>query len=371
MSQPNIISDIEALLNESKEFFEEAMIEERREIENTGEEESPSWFQKFSENIKSSISEPMKEKLSNVKVKLTPIRDKEEQIKETKEDVDKLTKTNYAAHCTNLLAKVVRRVQKLVVNHGVALAFLQELLNTLEVRIANTEAKITVTEGWIETELDSRLEAKLATMEAKVLKIEEEKEQLKVDVDTSRQWGMKGNLILSTKVEDQGLLEPRRDGGGNESLTAMCRRLIQNKTGVEIKEEDILACHTMGKAGKKSCIIKIHNHKAGTGWETLVAGMQSGWTHNGPFADTGIFINFQLTERRNDILYAVRKGRRADHFKKFKVDPNGRIWISKVKGQPGIKSTLPWQEVTSIQRLLDMFPGMEEPAPRDRQRQRS
>ena len=182
---------------------------------------------------------------------------------------------------------------------------------------------------------------------------------------------MKGNLILSTKREGRSLLEPRRDGGGVESMTAMCRRLIQDKTGVEIKEEDILACHPMGKQGKTSYIVKIHNHKAGTGWETLAAGMQSGRTSHGPFADTGLFINFQLTERRNDILYAVRKGRRDDHYKKFKVDPNGRIWVSKVKGQAGIKSTLPWQEVTSIQRLLDMFPGMEEPAPRDRQRQRS
>ena len=34
-----------------------------------------------------------------------------------------------------------------------------------------------------------------------------------------------------------------------------------------------------------TAIVKIHNHKAGTGWETLVAGMQTGWTVNGQFAD--------------------------------------------------------------------------------------
>ena len=57
---------------------------------------------------------------------------------------------------------------------------------------------------------------------------------------------MKGYLILTTKREGQSLLEPRRDGGGVESMPAMCRRLIQGKTGVKIKEEDILACHPMG-----------------------------------------------------------------------------------------------------------------------------
>ena len=345
------------------------MLDERKEIENDGGEENISWFQKFSDNIQSNISDPMKEKLKKVKVKFSPIRDQEEEYTETKDDVDKLSKANYVSHSLNLLAKVARRVQKLVVSHGVALTFLQELLNKLENRIHEIEKKIEVTEGWIETELEDRLAQKLGSVEAKVQKLEEEKELLQLEVDTSRQWGMKGNLILSTKREDQGLLEPRRDGGGIESMSAMCRRLIHDKTGVEIKEEDILACHPMGKEGKKSYLVKIHNHKAGSGWETLVAGMQSGRTFHGHFADTGLFINFQLTERTNDILFTVRKGRVGEKFfKKFKVDPNGRIWISKIKGQPGIKSTLPWQEVTSIQRLLDICPGMERPAPRERQR---
>ena len=47
---------------------------------------------------------------------------------------------------------------------------------------------------------------------------------------------------------------------------------------MEVKEVDILACHPMGKEGNRSFIIKIHNHKVGTGWETLVSGMTSGST---------------------------------------------------------------------------------------------
>ena len=101
--------------------------------------------------------------------------------------MDKLNKANYVAHSINLLANVARRVEKLVVSHVVALTFLQELINNLEGKVKAAESKIDAEQVWIEKETENRLAGKLGTLEAKVLKLEQEKETLQLDVDTSRQ----------------------------------------------------------------------------------------------------------------------------------------------------------------------------------------
>ena len=82
--------------------------------------------------------------------------------------MDKLNKANYVA----------RRVEKLVVSHGVALTFLQELINKLDGKVKAAESKIDAEQVWIEKETENRLAGKLGTLEAKVLKLEQEKETL-------------------------------------------------------------------------------------------------------------------------------------------------------------------------------------------------
>ena len=78
-----------------------------------------------------------------------------------------------------------------------------------------------------------------------------------------------------------------------------------------------------------------------TDWEALVTGLVNP-KKDKYFANNGLFISFQLTPLRQEILQNVRKARALDHIGKFKVDSNGRIFASKIKGTPGVKNALPW-----------------------------
>ena len=51
---------------------------------------------------------------------------------------------------TNILIGVTRRVQKLAANHGIALDFLQVLINKLESRLSDMEAKVNISDIEIE-----------------------------------------------------------------------------------------------------------------------------------------------------------------------------------------------------------------------------
>ena len=58
--------------------------------------------------------------------------------------------------------------------------------------------------------------------------------------------------------------------------------------------------------------------------------MTSGQGPKGNFVDNGVFLSFQLTERRKEILRSVKEARRLkeEKVRKFKVDQNGKIWIT-------------------------------------------
>ena len=84
--------------------------------------------------------------------------------------------------------------------------------------------------------------------------------------------------------------------------------------------------------------------------------MVSGKHLNGNFVQNGVFLGFQLTERRKEILRNVRDARKKDQLKKFKVDQNGRIWITFEKGVKDVKSTLKYHEVSSLDELTSLCP---------------
>ena len=403
---------IRSLLDESNTLLEEGNLAEELDTADDGD---TTWYQKFTGRLKTEVgsySGAVKEKLMNMKVKMSA-KQEEEQDKEREEAaaasqesgsgkgkrkvtlglninssklldetfknkvVSPTDKTHFR---TNILINVTRRIQKLVSNHGFALDFLQHLINKLEARIKIVEDKVDkmpdvqVQQAWVEEEIEKAmagLKGKVEKLEKEkedlVLKLEKEKEDLvqktktekeevEKEVDRTRQWGMKGNIIISTLKDKQDKLEPQTVGGSVESVSAMCRRLITEKTGVHIMDTDILACHSFGRKGQKSMIVKIHNHKADSGWETLTAGMVSGKHLNGNFVQNGVFLGFQLTERRKEILRNVRDARKKDQLKKFKVDQNGRIWITFEKGVKDVKSTLKYHEVSSLDELTSLCP---------------
>ena len=384
-----------ALLDESNSLITEGNTLEAELLQ--GEEGDVSWFQKFTGKLKTELdncSDIVKEKIIDMKVRMSSKMESELEAKDAQqhsqretrgkrnitlgtqikdsETFDKVFKDQnsdqYKVHFrTNILIGVTRRVQKLAANHGIALEFLQVLINKLETRLSDVEAKVAAADMEIEKHygfVKNEVKVAMDDMNKKFDILQKEKEELEAEVDKTRQWGMKGNIIISTKKENQGMLEPITEAGRKESITDVSRRIIQQKTGVEIKEEDILACHSFGREGQKSVIVKIHNHKVSSGWESLTAGMVSGKHKDGNFVNNGVFLNFQLTEHRKEIHRHVREARKQNQIKKFKVDANGRIFVTLEKGKKGDYTPLKYTEVTSVKQLVELLPDLVLPVPR-------
>ena len=127
----------------------------------------------------------------------------------------------------------------------------------------------------------------------------------------------------------------------------MCKRLIQEKTGVDLPLADILACHSVGKS---SYIVKILNWKKDSAWESICTAMATGKNQSGKMmVNNDIFLSFQLTSRRQVLLRNVVKARKDKHIKNYKVNQNGRIFTAKAGVLP--TDRMPWVEVKDLVEL--------------------
>ena len=354
-------AELGRLLDESQEFLDEA----KRAEDQEGEEDT--WFKKFSANIKErvgnaeNLGEMVLNNLKSLKLRASPRLEEEDSSQRSctvmagvkyAKDLGKVPDTSgKTILATNLLLRVTRRVQNVVNHHGLALNFLQKVINNLEERLSEVELKVNVDKGWLEAEVEN----KLSPVKVKVEELEKEKVRLAQEVDEARQRGMKGNLILSTRPDKKSLLKPVRVDAVMQSPTQMCLKAIKDKTGATFSESDVLACHALGNKENPKYIVKILNWKSHA-WETLVTGMVNP-KKDEYFDNNGLFISFQLTPLRQEILQNVRKARTLKHIGKFKVDSNGRIFASKTKGKPGVKEPLPWKEIFNLDILSTLCDG--------------
>ena len=345
------------------------LLDESRELEDEGfkHHEESSWHSKFSESIKSGVGsletfgETVKQKLTTMKVRLSLSRDEEfvvgDDIK-SGEIKDKVHDNDQLLFATNLVMKVTRRVQKVTSSHGIALDFLQELINRLEARLKKVEKDTDVDKGWVEAEVAD----KVAPVDEKVVKLEKKAASLEMEIDETRQRGMKGNLILSTRFATKDLLNPVRVTGNMETPSQMCKRLIQKKTGVDLPIADILACHSVGKS---SYIVKVLNWKKHSAWESICAAMATGKHENGNLmVNNDLFLSFQLTSRRQVLLRNVVKARKEKYIKNYKVNQNGRIFTAKAGDSPAER--MPWVEVKDMDDLSTVCDGTQMPLVEER-----
>ena len=157
-------------------------------------------------------------------------------------------------------------------------------------------------------------------------------EKLSTEVDETRQRGMKGNIIVSSpdsqKKKTEAVHNPVGEGTAVlENDTAMIIRLIKRKTGVDVPEKDIDACHPMGKKkDSHTYVIRFSNRKPGSAWHTLTHGMGTGKNFDNEF---NLYLNYQLTNKRAALAKLVRTAKSKKNISKFFIDQNGRIKVKK------------------------------------------
>ena len=164
--------------------------------------------------------------------------------------------------------------------------------------------------------------------------LKRENEKLRMEIDETRQRGMKGNIIVSCPVKEGHTKAVHNDvteGGKKrkENDTEMIVRLILEKTNVSIPLNDVVACHPMGQRDKHTFVLRINNRKPGSAWERLTASMMKPTNVD---KSVHVYLNFQLTELRAALAKSVRKARFDNKIAGYSVDQNGKIKIKLIGG---------------------------------------
>ena len=184
-----------------------------------------------------------------------------------------------------------------------------------------------------------------------VVELKQKLNQLEQRCDEVQQRSMKGNLIISSPnlQHKPSLLEPaaiKRNGSdARENAEELCTRLIKMKTGVEVPLEDISACHVLKRQGANaSYIIRFHNMKPGSPWEAITAGMMTGKALGKNFTDANVYLSFQVTHAKGELLKEARALRKSNGIWKYSTDQNGKIAVQ-------AKKFGPWTHISSLPEL--------------------
>jgi hypothetical protein len=227
-------------------------------------------------------------------------------------------------------------------NVVVVVNWLQDMVRAIIKKVNDHAKMIKFTQKLADSKAD---QAEVSDMKAKV-------EALEAECDSVHQRSMKGNIIISSpatahaasRTPAQLTKDPVTGHDRNEFEHEMCIRVIKEKTGITFPVSDIGACHALGRKGDNtSFIVRINNLRPGSAWDILAAGMLTGRNKadGSNFTDANVYLNFQLTKKRSDLLKAVREKRRSRVINKYGVDQNGKITV---RAAPGAR----WVEVTSL-----------------------
>ena len=174
--------------------------------------------------------------------------------------------------------------------------------------------------------------------------------------DEVHQRSLKGNIILTSRnrANIPSLIKPPEQLAKEKiSITKHATELLSKKYGVDLPESDIQAIHYLTpevKGGKKqynNILIKVWNRKEGSAWSSLVENIKKGGAK-----DVNAFGNFQLTSRRNTILYNLRKLRAEKKIAKIFTNENGQIFYKEKEDSAKIKLTFATSKEEEIPRTI-------------------
>ena len=141
--------------------------------------------------------------------------------------------------------------------------------------------------------------------------------ELSDELDEARQRNMKGNIIVSSIPSDN---KPSLIKTGNQLKTSVTKHacdLMKQKYKVDVPEEDIQACHSLPN---NQIIVRFANRRPESAWSSLKENIVKGGS-----TDINVYANFQLTKRRNSLLYSLRKAKKDGKISKIYSNENGQI----------------------------------------------
>ena len=157
--------------------------------------------------------------------------------------------------------------------------------------------------------------------EPKLSKLEDKVKDLESDKDAMAQKWKVGTLMIQSNIKaNDPKVKPEKEVK-KEDLTNHAAELIKLKTGVDIEENDLSKIHFVPGGALK---VKFKDTKYSSKFRKIVSAIKK------PTNDQkamNLFINFELTKMRNNLLFEVRKAKRENRIAKYFVDFDGSMSV--------------------------------------------
>ena len=141
-------------------------------------------------------------------------------------------------------------------------------------------------------------------------------------VDVNKQRSMKGNFIVSSMAREGKVCLIKTEKqlkDENVSLEHHIIELVKDKYEVDLPVDDIEACHRLPNG---SVVLRLWNKRAGSAYADMVKAIKLGKN-----LEMNVYFNFQLTRRRSNLMYEIRKLKREQKIFKYYVNENGDMFI--------------------------------------------
>ena len=118
---------------------------------------------------------------------------------------------------------------------------------------------------------------------------------------------MQFDVILSNVTIFQGLTLAQVF----KKLLNIYNQLIKTKYNVVVPENDIQACHYLPN---NTILVRFWNRKEGSPWDHLTTEIKKGGKK-----EVGLYANFQLTNKRNSLMYHLRSMKKEGKISKLSL----------------------------------------------------
>jgi len=262
----------------------------------------------------------------------------------------------------NWLLDMTKTIIAKINQHGKLLKFTQRVVESKVSQEEVQELRVLVQE--LKATQEQREEEQVQVVQGLRSKVKE----LEGECEDVRQRSMKGTLFLNSPHSStaDSLLLPRNTTVNEvlrkETPVEVVTRAIFAKTGVRVPEQDLQACHTLGRPGASpntSYIVRFSNLRPGSAWDILAAGLLTGRnkeTKQNFDSSVALYLNFQLSRSKNQLAKVVRDAKRARRIAKYGIDQNGRVTVKVSVDSPS------WVEVHSEEELTGLVVAAPPPA---------
>ena len=171
------------------------------------------------------------------------------------------------------------------------------------------------------TDQVSQLKETAERYEKEMDSVQKKNRVLEDELDNCRMRNMKGNFILTSNQGNsrQKIIKSEDElKAMHRNLTDHTIELIKEKYDIDIGQNEIYACHRLGKKG--DIIFRLVDRKDNSALHKLHSAMKTGRN-----ASVNVFANIQMTPKRNELLFNIRQLKGENKISGFSSDQNGNI----------------------------------------------